>query len=63
MRRALAIIGALMVAMGLLWIGQGLGYIHWPASSFMLNQRPWAVRGLSLAVAGIGLLLFARGKR
>lgn len=63
MRRALAIIGALMVAMGLLWIGQGLGYIHWPASSFMLDQRPWAVRGLALAVAGIGLLLFARGKR
>lgn len=63
MRRALAIIGALMVAMGLLWIGQGLGYVHWTALSFMIDQRPWAVRGLSLAVAGIGLLLFARGRR
>ena len=63
MRRALAIIGVLMVAMGLLWVGQGLGYIHWPASSFMLDQRPWAVRGALLAIAGLGLLLFARGKR
>lgn len=63
MRRALAIIGALMMAMGLLWIGQGLGYVRWPASSFMIDQRPWAVRGLSLAVAGLGLLLFARGRR
>lgn len=63
MRRALAILGALMMAMGLLWIGQGLGYVHWPPSSFMIDQRPWAVRGLALAVAGIGLLLFARGKR
>lgn len=63
MRRALAIIGALMVAMGLLWIGQGLGYVHWPPSSVMIDQRPWAVRGLALAVAGLGLLLFARGKR
>ncbi|MBY0284557.1 MAG: hypothetical protein K2W81_11415 [Sphingomonas sp.] len=63
MRRALAIIGALMMTMGLLWIGQGLGYVRWPASSFMIDQRPWAVRGLSLAVAGLGLLLFARGRR
>ena len=63
MRTALAIIGALMVAMGLLWIGQGLGYVHWPASSFMIDQRPWAIRGAALAIAGLGLLLFARGKR
>ncbi len=63
MRRALAIIGALMMAMGLVWIGQGLGYVRWPASSFMLDERPSAVRGLSLAVAGLGLLLFARGRR
>jgi hypothetical protein len=63
MRTALAIIGALMVAMGLLWIGQGLGYVHWPASSFMIDQRPWAIRGAALAIAGLGLLLFARGRR
>lgn len=51
------------MAMGLLWIGQGLGYVHWPPSSIMIDQRRWAVRGLALAVAGIGLLLFARGRR
>lgn len=63
MRRALATVGALMVAMGLLWVGQGLGYVHWPPSSFMIDQRPWAIRGGALAVAGVGLLLFARAKR
>lgn len=63
MRRALAILGALMVAIGLLWVGQGLGYVHWPPSSFMIDQRPWAIRGAALAVASLGLLLFARGKR
>ncbi|WP_375380840.1 hypothetical protein [uncultured Sphingomonas sp.] len=52
---AVRIVAVLMVAMGLLWVGQGLGLIHWPASSFMLDERPWAVRGALLAVAGIGL--------
>ncbi len=46
--------------MGLLWIGQGTGLIMWPASSFMLDQRPWATRGGSLAVAGIVLIILAR---
>ncbi|WP_309661020.1 hypothetical protein [Sphingomonas sp.] len=33
MKTILLITGVLAVLMGLLWIGQGLGYIHWPASS------------------------------
>ncbi len=60
MRTGLSIVGLLAVLMGLLWVGQGLGYIHWPASSFMLDQRPWAVRGGLLALAGLALILFAR---
>lgn len=66
MRRArpvLLSIGVLMTLMGLLWIGQGLGYIHWPQSSFMLDQRPWADRGVALAVAGLLLILVARRMR
>ena len=60
MKTALTIAGVLAILMGLLWIGQGLGYIHWPASSFMLDQRPWALRGAILAVIGVGLLFYAR---
>ncbi|MEA1083031.1 hypothetical protein ACLBWH_13355 [Sphingomonas sp. M6A6_1c] len=52
-----------MALMGLLWIGQGLGYIHWPESSFMLDQRPWADRGVALAVAGLLLILVTRRMR
>ncbi|USU09454.1 hypothetical protein NF700_03945 [Sphingomonadaceae bacterium OTU29MARTA1] len=66
MRRArpvLIAIGVLMTLMGLLWIGQGLGYVHWPQSSFMLDQRPWADRGAGLAVAGLLLILVARRMR
>jgi hypothetical protein len=56
---ALSIVGLLALAMGLLWIGQGLGYIHWPQSSFMLDQRPWAMRGALLAFVGVVLLVIA----
>ena len=57
---ALCIIAILAVLMGLLWMGQGLGYIHWPASSFMLDQRPWAFRGAALVVVGIVIGLIGR---
>ena len=60
MKTGLTIAGVLAVLMGLLWIGQGLGYIHWPASSFMLDQRPWALRGVILGVVGIVLIALSR---
>ena len=63
MRTAMTIIGVLAMMMGLLWVGQGLGYIHWPASSFMLDQRPWAVRGAALAAVGLVLVLVNRRRR
>ena len=46
-----------MAAMGLLWIGQGLGYVRWPASSFMIDQSPWITRGAVLAVAGLVVVI------
>jgi hypothetical protein len=60
LRTALMILGVLATLMGLLWIGQGLGYVHWPESSFMLDQRPWADRGAALAVIGLLIVLVAR---
>ena len=59
MKTILLIIGVFALLMGLLWVGQGLGMIHWPASSFMLDQRPWATRGAILAVVGLALIVFA----
>lgn len=49
----LRITGLAAFFMGLLWIAQGLGLVHWPRESFMLDQRPWAWRGLVLALLGI----------
>jgi hypothetical protein len=60
MKTAMLILGIAAVLMGLLWIGQGTGLVMWPASSFMLDQRPWATRGALLAVAGIVLIILAR---
>jgi hypothetical protein len=60
MKTLLLILGIAALLMGLLWIGQGTGVIMWPASSFMLDQRPWALRGAILAVIGLGLILWSR---
>jgi hypothetical protein len=60
MKTALLILGLLCLAMGLLWVGQGAGLVHWPASSFMIDQRPWIARGAILAVVGLVLILFSR---
>ena len=60
MKTILLVVGIIATLMGLLWIGQGIGLIHWPASSFMLDQRPWALRGAILAVIGLGLIIWSR---
>ena len=59
-RVLLLIVGILALLVGLLWIGQGLGIIQWPASSFMLDQRPWVWRGALLAVFGVVAIWRAR---
>ena len=60
MKTLLLTVGVLAVLTGLLWSGQGLGTIQWPASSFMLDQRPWAFRGVILAVVGGVLVALSR---
>lgn len=59
-RAPLIALGIVLTLMGLLWIGQGLGYIDWPRSSFMLRQRVWADYGSGLAVVGLLMIIAAR---
>jgi hypothetical protein len=63
MRLIALIVGIAAVAMGLLWIGQGAGLIDWPASSFMLDQRPWIARGAILVVVGVVVIGASRVRR
>ena len=60
MRSIVMIVGVIAALMGLLWIGQGMGIVRWPASSFMIDQSPWITRGAILAVIGLALVLLAR---
>ena len=60
MKTLMLIAGVVALAFGLLWIGQGAGYIHWPASSFMLGDMRWTYYGLATAVIGIGLIVYSR---
>ncbi len=63
MRAVLLIVGVLALLMGLLWIGQGTGLVMWPASSFMLADRQWAINGAVLAGLGALAIWFSRRRR
>ena len=63
LRPIMLAVGVLAVLIGLIWVGQGLGYIHWPASSFMLEQREWAVKGALVAAVGAVLIVLNRPRR
>jgi hypothetical protein len=60
MKTAILILGIAALLTGLLWVGQGTGFVHWPASSFMIDQRPWVTRGVVLALAGLVLIVLSR---
>jgi hypothetical protein len=62
-RRLLMIAGAIAALVGLFWIGQGMGIIRWPASSFMIDQYDWVVTGSVTAVVGLVAILVARRMR
>ena len=61
MRKLLLVVGFLVLAIGLLWIGQGTGVIKWPPSSFMISQ----INGPDMAPRSprLGLILIWQSKR
>ena len=63
MKTIVLVLGIAAVLIGLLWIGQGTGVVNWPASSFMIDQRPWVTRGAILTVVGIILIAASRLRR
>lgn len=63
LKTMLIVFGILAFLVGLLWMGQGTGYIRWPASSFMIDMSEWTIRGAGLAVAGLVAILIARRLR
>lgn len=55
------VFGVALMLSGGLWALQGLGLVMWPAESFMLAERRWALYGAITFL--IGALLFWRGSR
>jgi hypothetical protein len=47
------VLGAILVLVGLVWIGQGLGYVK---GSFMTGAMVWAWIGAGTAVLGVALI-------
>ncbi len=60
MKAIALLIGIILLAFGLLFVGQGSGYIPWPASSFMVRQTQWVYYGGAIAALGIVLIALAR---
>lgn len=60
MRTSLALIGVVVMLAGLFFMGQGAGYIRWPAESFMVSATRWVYYGGAIALAGLLLVLIAR---
>ena len=63
MRLLALVLGFAAMLIGLLWIGQGAGLIQWPASSFMIDQRPWITRGAVLTLVGLIVIAASRVHR
>ena len=63
LRPVLMALGLIATLVGLLWIGQGLGLVRWPADSFMIAQRQWADRGAGIAALGLLAILVSRRLR
>ena len=53
-RSAALVLGIICIAVGLLWTGQGLGYV---GGSFMTGVTLWAVVGPLVALAGLALVV------
>jgi hypothetical protein len=60
MKTSLMIVGIIALVLGLLFVGQGFGYIQWPAESFMISQIRWVYYGSGIAAIGIVLIIISR---
>lgn len=66
MRIAVAVIGILVLLLGLHWISEGTGFLAYPHSPLMYLKPTWTYVGLVTALVGAALIWSSRmmgGKR
>lgn len=61
MQRTAVILAGLLIVVGAVFIGQGFGLLR--GSSFMVDDRRWALIGAALVVAGVAIAWRARLQR
>jgi hypothetical protein len=59
--RGVVATGVLVALVGLVFIGQGLGYLR--SSSFMVDDIRWSVIGAGMVVVGAALVIRTRRER
>lgn len=62
-RTLMLVAGLVAIAFGLLFTLQGLGMIHWPRRSFMLDDTSWAWRGGIVMIGGALMAWYGRKLR
>jgi len=64
MKGLLLIVGLIAIIIGLIWVGQGTGYLTYtPAGmkpSFMIGDTHWTYYGAGLAVLGLFIVFWSR---
>ena len=60
MRSGLAVLGAVVLLVGLVRMGQGLGYIK---GSFMTDDMKWFWIGVGMAIVGVVLGVYGLRRR
>ena len=58
MTRTRTVVAFLVIAIGLVWIGQGLGLLQ--GRGFMVGDVRWAAIGLGLVVGGLAWVVVGR---
>lgn len=60
MKTALLVIGIVLFVYGLHWIGQGTGWLPWPANTVMDYNMAFTWYGLVLTAAASAMIWFSR---
>jgi len=60
MRTGLLVVGILLLGYGLHWIGQGTGWLPWPANTIMDYNMAFTWYGLGLTCIGAVLIWLSR---
>jgi hypothetical protein len=60
MKTALLVIGIVLFVYGLHWIGQGTGWLPWPANTVMDYNKAFTWYGLMLTGVAIVMIWFSR---